>query len=175
MRPGFSIRRATPDDAHALSRLACATFIETYGDLNRPEDTERHLQAFFTPEHQLRELSDKRIAILLAIAGNALAGFAHIEARTPPACVADPTALAVARFYVRRLWHGKGVAGPLLASAVETARAAGAQVLWLSVWEHNPRAIAFYRKAGFSCVGTMDFTVGSDVQNDFVFSLPLAL
>jgi len=175
MSPAFSIRRGVPEDAQELSRLARATFIETYGDLNRPEDTERHLQEFFTPERQLRELSDNRIAILLAFAGDALAGFAHVEARTPPACVADPAALALARLYVRRCWQGQGVAGALLASAIESARATGAQVLWLSVWEHNPRAIAFYRKTGFSCVGTMDFTVGSDVQNDFVFSLPLAL
>ena len=175
MSPAWSIRRAIPEDAQELSRLARATFIETYGDLNRPEDTERHLQEFFTPEHQLRELSDNRIAILLASAGHALAGFAHVEARTPPACVTDPAALALARFYVRRSWQGQGVAWDLLASAVESARATGAQLLWLSVWEHNPRAIAFYRKAGFSHVGTMDFVVGSDVQNDLVLTLPIAL
>jgi ribosomal protein S18 acetylase RimI-like enzyme len=67
------------------------------------------------------------------------------------------------------------VAGTLLASAIESARISGARVLWLSVWEHNPRAIAFYRKTGFSCVGTMDFVVGSDVQNDLVFSLLIDL
>lgn len=44
----------------------------------------------------------------------------------------------------------------------------------LEVWEHNPRANASYRKAGFSCIGTMGLVVGSDVQNDLVLSMPLA-
>jgi diamine N-acetyltransferase len=174
VRPGVSIRRATPDDAHALTGLARATFIETYGGLTRPEDIEQHLQTFFTPEDQLRELSDDRVVTLLAFAPDELAGFAQVEVRTPPACVSVPAALALTRFYVRRDWHGQGVAQALLASVTGAARAAGAAALWLSVWEHNPRAIAFYRKAGFGSVGTMDFTVGSDVQNDLVFLLPLA-
>jgi diamine N-acetyltransferase len=175
MRPEFSIRRATPDDAHALTRLARATFVETYRDLTRPEDIEQHLQAFFSPEHQRRELSDDRIVILLASVRDELVGFAQAEARTPPACVKVRAALALARFYVRRDWHGQGVAGALLATVIESARGVGAPGLWLSVWEHNPRAIAFYRKAGFSAVGTMNFVVGSDVQNDLVFSLPITL
>lgn len=153
--------------------LARETFVETYGALNRPEDTEHHLQTFFTFEQHERELSDRRTAVFMAEAGPEPIGFAQLEPLTPPACVADRTALALRRLYVRRAWHGQGVARPLLVAVLDAARKAGAASLWLSVWEHNPRAIAFYRQAGFSCTGTMDFVVGSEVQNDLVFSLPL--
>jgi ribosomal protein S18 acetylase RimI-like enzyme len=40
--------------------------------------------------------------------------------------------------------------------------------LWLSTWEQNPRAIAFYTKAGFTDAGSADFFVGSDRQRDRV-------
>ena len=50
---------------------------------------------------------------------------------------------------------------PDLAPAVATA-------LWLGVWEHNPRAQAFYRKAGFADVGSKVFVVGTDAQADRV-------
>ena len=54
-----------------------------------------------------------------------------------------------------------------------SARASGARVLWLGVWEHNPRAIAFYRKCGYIAVGSKTFDVGGDLQTDRVMRLPL--
>jgi ribosomal protein S18 acetylase RimI-like enzyme len=40
--------------------------------------------------------------------------------------------------------------------------------MWLSVWQKNPRAIAFYQKWGFEIAGTATFTIGSDVQTDWI-------
>ncbi len=48
------------------------------------------------------------------------------------------------------------------------ARAMEALSLWLGVWEHNPRATTFYRKAGFVAVGTHTFLLGQDLQTDVV-------
>ena len=53
-------------------------------------------------------------------------------------------------------------------AAQASARAMAGKHLWLSVWERNPRAIAFYVKMGFIDVGTTDFYVGSDRQTDRV-------
>ena len=41
-------------------------------------------------------------------------------------------------------WQGAGVAAALMDWAVESGRADGAPALYLSVWEHGARAIAFY-------------------------------
>ena len=48
------------------------------------------------------------------------------------------------------------------------ALARGAHAIWLSVWERNPRAQAFYLKSGFRQAGTKPFVVGTDVQTDWV-------
>ncbi len=40
--------------------------------------------------------------------------------------------------------------------------------MWLGVWEHNPRAIAFYRKLGFVENGDHVFPLGDDPQRDIV-------
>jgi len=74
------------------------------------------------------------------------------------------------RFYVDRAWHGAGVARPLMDAALEAARELGAGSVWLSVWERNPRAIAFYTKCGFRDVGSKLFIVGSDRQTDRVMA-----
>ena len=40
--------------------------------------------------------------------------------------------------------------------------------MYLGVWEHNPRAIAFYRKWSFEKVGQHSFMLGDDEQTDWL-------
>jgi ribosomal protein S18 acetylase RimI-like enzyme len=53
-----------------------------------------------------------------------------------------------------------------MTEALEQARRRGAAVLWLGVWERNPRAIRFYEKCGFADAGSQTFVLGSDPQTD---------
>jgi ribosomal protein S18 acetylase RimI-like enzyme len=48
------------------------------------------------------------------------------------------------------------------------AKGFGGSEIWLSVWEENRRAIAFYKKSSFIDIGTKDFWVGKDKQTDRV-------
>jgi GNAT superfamily N-acetyltransferase len=80
----------------------------------------------------------------------------------------------VQRIYADRSWHGRGVGSALLQACVEQSRAWGCDVLWLGVWERNPRGIAFYEKWGFRRVGEQRFLVGTDSQRDHVMALGLA-
>ncbi len=50
---------------------------------------------------------------------------------------------------VAQEWRGRGVGSALLEAAIESARAHGLHKLSLSVFAHNDRAIALYRKFGF--------------------------
>jgi ribosomal protein S18 acetylase RimI-like enzyme len=56
---------------------------------------------------------------------------------------------------------------------VAEAERVGAAGLWLGVWEHNPRAIRFYEKAGFHDVGSHHFQLGSDAQTDRLMVRPI--
>ena len=46
--------------------------------------------------------------------------------------------------------------------ALDTAEREGCDTLWLGVWEHNPKAMAFYRKFGLEVVGTHAYMLGQD-------------
>jgi ribosomal protein S18 acetylase RimI-like enzyme len=72
----------------------------------------------------------------------------------------------IPRFYVDARFHGRGLAHDLMALAIQRAAAAGVATLWLGVWEHNPKALAFYRKWGFEVVGDHGFALGDDPQGD---------
>jgi ribosomal protein S18 acetylase RimI-like enzyme len=83
-----------------------------------------------------------------------------------PECVTIRPSAAIARFYVDKAWQGAGVARSLMAAAMEDIGARRARGVWLGVWEHNVRAVHFYRKHGFRDIGSHVFVLGSDVQTD---------
>ncbi|MBK7331222.1 MAG: GNAT family N-acetyltransferase [Betaproteobacteria bacterium] len=87
----------------------------------------------------------------------------------------QPRPIELQRFCVDRPAHGTGVAQTLMAAARRAAREFGGEHLWLGVWERNPRAIAFYAKAGFRDVGSTVFQVGPDRQTDRVLVAPLTV
>lgn len=163
----WTIRRAVPDDAVPLADLAARTFRDTFGADNTPEDLAAHLAASYDPARQLAEITSPDVVTLLAEC-DGLAAFAQLRRGNPPACVASTNTIELWRLYVAKGWHGRGIARHLMRAVLEEAKAAGANTVWLGVWEKNPRAIAFYRKFGFGDVGSQAFRLGSDVQTDRV-------
>lgn len=163
-----SIRRAELSDAEELARLGARTFADAFGADNTPEDLAAHLASSYGVHKQTEELSDPGMITLVAVHKGELVAFAQVRRNPPPAPVAGESHVELWRFYVDRSWHGRGIAQRLMAESLDAGRELGGRSLWLSVWERNPRAIAFYEKTGFRNVGTKDFWVGSDRQTDFV-------
>jgi len=83
----------------------------------------------------------------------------------------NPSAPAeLQRIYVDREWHGRGVGDALLQACFSQTRAWHCDVVWLGVWERNPRATAFYERHGFRRVGRQVFLLGRDEQFDNVMA-----
>jgi RimJ/RimL family protein N-acetyltransferase len=59
-------------------------------------------------------------------------------------------------------------------ACIDVMRDRRSDVVWLGVWERNPRAIAFYRKFGFVEVGDKVFPLGTDPQRDIVMARSVA-
>lgn len=167
------IRAATASDAATLTELGARTFRDTFGADNRPEDMEAFLASHYRPELQAAELEDPRNLYLLAEVSGTPAGFALLGDRPIEKGVPGDRPLMLARLYVDRPFLGARVGAALLARCVDIARERGHDVLWLGVWEHNTRAIAFYARWGFTTVGEMIFHLGGDPQRDQVMALRL--
>jgi ribosomal protein S18 acetylase RimI-like enzyme len=169
----IQIRRAGEADAAALAQFAAQTFSDTFGADNNPEDMAMFLAGSFGVEVQRREIADARWITLLAELETSLVGYAQLRREEVPECVTGPAPIELYRFYVGKDWHGRGIAQQLMAAVKAAAIEAGAQTLWLGVWEHNPRASAFYAKCGFHDVGSHDFVLGTDRQTDRILTTSL--
>jgi len=168
-----TIRTATERDAAALAELARRTFHDTFAATNNPHDMALYLAQAYGVEQQAREIADPDITTLLVESDGGLLAYAQLRNDHVPACVTDPGAMELWRFYVDAHWHGRGIAQRLMDSVRDEARHRGALTLWLGVWERNDRAQAFYRKCGFTHAGDHIFLFGTDPQTDLVMITPL--
>lgn len=169
------IRDGTTADAAPLSRFMAHSFAAAFGALNDPVRLASFLAETYNPEKQTAELTDPRIATLIAELEGQLAGYAQVRSNDYlPGCVTGPSPIELSRFYVDPAWIGRGIARPLMDRAKDEARRRGGATFWLGVWEVNARAIAFYRKTGFEKVGQHRFDVGGDIQTDDVMVTSLA-
>jgi ribosomal protein S18 acetylase RimI-like enzyme len=100
-------------------------------------------------------------------------GFSQLRPGRAHASVAAKRPAELTRIYVLSEWHGRGIASALMRDALDAAAGHGCDRLWLGVWEHNPKAMAFYRKHGFEIVGTQSFMLGQDRQRDLVMAVKL--
>jgi ribosomal protein S18 acetylase RimI-like enzyme len=164
----LTIRNGRGDDDAALSAFARRVFVEAFGRDNHPRDLAAYIAEAYGPGRQHAELIDPGLVTLLAEADGRLAGFAQLRRRTQPAGIKVPAGVELWRFYVDGPHQRTGLSRQLMAASLKAARGLGGRAVWLSVWERNPRAIAFYRKMGFAAAGRNDFWVGSDRQNDII-------
>ena len=171
----WNVRRAGAEDAASLHEIAESTFRDTFGPANTTEDMDLHCSRVFTREAQARELGDPAMdALVIDDPGrDRFAAYAQIRAGASPPCVRSENPIELQRFYVRRDFHGAGLAQILMDAVLSRAREKRADTLWLGVWEKNPRAIRFYEKCGFREVGDQKFLLGTDAQRDLVLARPL--
>lgn len=168
-----TIRFARPDDAPALAALAEATFRATFAAANTPEDMARHCATSYGDAIQAAEIADPGRLTLLCEDARRLVGYAQLRWGRPPPCVVATAPGEIQRLYVIAAAHGRGAAHDLMAACLDVLAGRGSDVAWLGVWERNPRAIAFYRKAGFRDVGDHVFELGHDAQRDVVMARPV--
>jgi len=166
----IKIRQAVPEDAELLTDLAYTTFWDAFHDhpKNAPHDLEAYMQEAFSVEQIRSELEDENSIFLVAELDGELAGYAKlIFGSTEPDIIAEwPVELS--RLYSHQKYLGKGVGQALMDACFARAKETGRDVIWLGVWEYNPRAQRFYEKNGFRPVGKHTFLLGSDPQTDLL-------
>ena len=96
-------------------------------------------------------------------------GYAMIHYKSAHPLTTDDNMAEIQRFYFDDKAHGRGFAHILMERVLEEI-GNKFPLIWLGVWEENPRAIRFYSKYGFEQLGLKEFHVGSVIDRDWIMT-----
>ncbi len=174
MEHHFEIRVGTSADAKDLSLLGVETFCDTFAHLYRPNDLKVFLESNYSELIQLSELERSDYKTFLMVCNETIVGFCTIRFGSREKQILGPDPVAeIWRFYIRKCYIGRGVAKVLMDHVIKDLEESKTSVVWLGVWENNPRAQKFYKKYGFEEVGFHDFVIGTTVDRDVLLQLNL--
>jgi len=173
--PEITIRQANPGDAKLLTDLAYTTFWDAFAHhpKNAPDDLNHYMRQAFNLEQIAAELADENNIFLIAEMEGAAAGYSKIIIGNIEPGITATRPVELSRLYSHKEHLGRGVGQSLMDACFERARAEDRDVMWLGVWEYNPRAQRFYEKNGFRVVGSHVFRLGEDPQTDLLMQKEL--
>ena len=158
-----------------MASLGARLFAETYGPTHPEPELSRYLERSFSVEGVRDAISDDDVSMLVVedLSGLPVA-YAYLRATSePPTGVDGRRPFEIVRFYVDAAYQGRGVGAALMEACLRDAIDRGAGVVWLQVWKEAPWAIGFYRRMGFSVVGSAPFYFGDRVGDDHIMARPL--
>jgi ribosomal protein S18 acetylase RimI-like enzyme len=156
-------------DLPAIQQLLLETWLEAYGSFIPRADLAGYLHAQYSQAKLEGLFADPDVTGLVAEAEGAVVGYAKLY-----------HARAEQRFYLHQLYilpanQGLGLGRRLMACVEERARELGADRIWLGVMVKNVRAVAWYRKMGYTVTETTPFVMGSTTVDHYIGYLPLPL
>ena len=154
----ISLRPGTRDDAVTVAALSLQVFLDTYATDGIRPDLAREAFREYSEQEFLARLSTSSRRFVLAEKQKALLGFVEVDCGSREAPVPGLRGVELARLYVQPQAQRSGLGTTLLGEAEKIAASAKAHALWLTVWEQNDRALAFYARCGYADVGSTVYT-----------------
>jgi ribosomal protein S18 acetylase RimI-like enzyme len=169
----ITIEKITADQILELQSISRQTFSETFSDFNSVADMHKYMEESLNIERLQHELENPESVFFFAIIDGKKAGYLKLNSGASQTELQDSDALEIERIYVLKEYLGKKIGQALYDKAYAIAKEKAVKYLWLGVWEENHRALAFYRKNGFTEFGQHIFTLGEDEQTDLMMRLEL--
>jgi ribosomal protein S18 acetylase RimI-like enzyme len=169
----INIRVANAADAEIIADLSYRTFCDAFGSFNTKENMDKFIRNDFNRKKLIAQVSEPGNIFLLAYQHDELTGYVRLlESHNPPE-LGDADAIEISRIYVENKITSKGIGSLLMQKCIDVAREKNKKMIWLGVWEHNTRAIAFYKKFGFEIFSDHVFMLGDDTQTDILMKKDL--
>lgn len=167
------LRIAGLQDASMLSQLGRRSFFESFGEFNEPEDMKVYLDTAFNLTVISEQLEDPACIFIVAEINNTPVGYAKLKRNSMLPQLNEFKCIQLERIYALKHYIGKKIGKALMEKCFSIARKESFEKIWLGVWQQNIRAIDFYKKWDFEIIGTKQFVIGNEVNDDFVMAADL--
>ncbi len=161
------LRPATADDALCLGVLGTQVFLDTYATQGiRPTLAREVLAGFST-------LRNPSARVCVAEHDGHMVGFSELRPGAAHELAPAGAQSELRRLYVQSPFAGRGVGTALLREAERAAAAGGADVLWLTSWSRNARALRFYVRCGYADCGATPYVFEDERHENRVLARAL--
>ncbi len=164
----IDIRLIDIQSVEVLQRLVRQTFLETFAEVNSPENMRNYLDENLSIEMLSKELNNKASQFYIAFGEEKPVGYLKFNSGEAQTELKDERGLELERIYVLNEFQGQSIGFLLFEKVKEIFLNGQFDYLWLGVWEHNTKALNFYRKLGFIEFDKHIFKLGEDEQTDLM-------
>ena len=156
MEKDITYRKATLSDAKKLSILFNTVYIQTYGVDGVSDEFANFITKQFAVEKLEQTIKGHPGNIIVAVYKENLVGVVEIEfdKKCPVENIIAPE---LNKLYILEWFCGIGIGYRLLVEAEKFVRSKRINEVWLWVYIHNTRAIAFYEKQNYIWIGNASF------------------
>lgn len=168
------LRQAALSDALCLAVLAMQVYLDTYAKQGIRPAIARDVLASFTESSFSTAIADKQTKLWVAERESHLVGFAQVTVGQRHELAPQGHQAELLRLYVQEPFTGQKIGTWLLKESEATALAAGCDVLWLSPWVHNHRALGFYASHGYRDHGRTDHVIENESHENRVYAKQLS-
>lgn len=167
------LQKITKNNVQDLQEVSIQTFTETFKDNNSEKSLNDYLNTAYELTKLEKELENPHSEFYFAYFNNELAGYLKININDAESEKMGENALEVERIYIKKSFKRRGIGRHLIETAEQLAKKYQKNLMWLGVWEYNPKAIAFYETLGFKVIGAHSFFMGEEEQTDLIMSKQL--
>jgi len=169
------IRKATEADFMIVAELGARTFYETWRPVNTEKDMQTYIAKAFDPQLIRKDLAnDVTNTFYIAYSDNKPVGYAKLRRDRTYDEFKESKPIELERIYVEKFFQDKHVGRALMDQCIKLANEEKYDWLWLGVNIDNAKAIAFYKKYGFTIFGEKSFQLGDADDNDYLMKLRLS-
>jgi ribosomal protein S18 acetylase RimI-like enzyme len=161
----ISIIKATEKDYQSIVAIGKLSVAEAHKDSCPPEDLNEYLEKHYNNDAIKEELRDtNNIYHIIHYNGNPV-GFSKIVLNAKHPNIPAENATKLDRIYLLKEFFGLQLGFALLNFNIGLAKKNNQTGIWLFTWVGNQRAIDFYRKTGFTIIGSHRFYVTKTQYN----------
>lgn len=165
----ITIRAARADDALCLGMLSTQVFLHTYSRHGIRPALAREALASHSIACYEGLLVDPDKTILVAECAGHMVALSLVDNAARLEGQPGVAAAKLEHLYVQEPFTGRGIGRDLLRHAEKAAAARGAEMLWLTSWVGNARALSFYPRCGYDDLGETTYTFEGESHPNRLF------
>ena len=162
----LTLRKATVSDARFIALLGRITFNEAFGDLfSDKNDLLAYHERTFSVQKIASSLGKPTNIFWIAFYNDLPVGYTKLKLNSPSEFISTDPICQLQKIYVLEDFLSRKIGLKLQDTLLAEAQKRGFKTIWLSVYEGNQRAIAFYKRNNFNPVGKHAFQIGKETFN----------